>query len=100
MLIMPRMAPVAGLVGIARHGTQVGHGMEGAVEVAGAIHQQQGLGRIVHGPPPARAPLQSSLAPGDRGLAAHGVPRCPSGLFFKENGPFPSVKWSLAAIFS
>ena len=37
---------------VARHRTQVGHGVEGAVEVAGAVYQQQGLvvahGAIVH----------------------------------------------------
>ena len=38
--------------GVARYGPQVGHGVEGAVEVAGAVHQHQGLfvshARIVH----------------------------------------------------
>ena len=44
---------IKGVAGrVARHGPQVGHGMEGAVEVAGAVHQHQGLfvshARIVH----------------------------------------------------
>ena len=34
--------------GVARHGAQVGHGVEGTVQIAGAIHQQQGIVRFAH----------------------------------------------------
>ena len=29
--------------GVARHGPQIGHGVEGTVEVAGAVNEQQGI---------------------------------------------------------
>ena len=38
-----------GAGGVAWHRTQIGHGMEGTVEIAGAIHQQQGF-LVAHTP--------------------------------------------------
>ena len=39
-------------VRVAGYGTQIRHGMEGTVQITGAVNQQQGLGSVVFAHPP------------------------------------------------